>query len=145
MPHDPGPHAQHRAQAALPPRRALVHAGLASAGGARSAGELARALGMERKTAEYHLHCLVRLGLVRMERGTDGIRRFCLPKVETGPDLRDLVLARIRAQPGLSTGELGRALGVSHTRVDRRVKDLILQGLAESTPLDGTRRIFPRA
>lgn len=126
-------------------RRATIHAALSARGGAATAGELGRALGMERKTAEYHLHCLVRLGHARVHRATDGVRRFSTQSALAAPDLRDQVLACVRARPGLSTSEIARGLGVSHTRVDRRVKDLVLEGLVESTPQGGTRRIFPRA
>lgn len=127
-------------------RAALLRACQAQPCGATS-GELAAATGMQRKTAEYHLRYLARLGLLRVDRAPDGPRRYALPTAARpeaqAASLDACVLARIREQPGASTGDLARDLGVDRRRVDRRVKDLLLGGLIESRVERGTRRLYP--
>src|SRR5207249_4568921 len=103
--------------------------------------------GMERKTAEYHLRYLARLGHLRMEREPDGPWRYfppahARPATPPAPALDESVLARIRERPGASAGELAQDLGVTRRRVDRRVKDLLTQGLVESRIEGGRRPLY---
>jgi DNA-binding transcriptional ArsR family regulator len=116
---------------------------------AMTAGELARLTGLRRQAAEYHLRYLARLQLVRVERAPGTPIRYAThlaPKAtfET-PLLLSDVLARVHASPGATTRELADAFGARRPRLDRRLKDLLLDGLIESRVEDGSRRHYPAA
>jgi hypothetical protein len=101
---------------------------------------------MGRKTAEYHLYYLARLGHVRVERAPDEPTRFAhlaaRPRVPAGP-LEESILALVRARPGVSARAIAKELGLTRLRVDGRAKDLISTGALTSRVERGCRRLYP--
>ena len=126
-------------------RRAAIHKALASYPQGATAGEVARALDMKRKTVEYHLHYCVKAGIVRVGVGPDGARRYSLGALPPRLGVSERLLSIIRERPGLSTAELAGALGVPRDGVDRRVKEFAIQGVVECRLVDGERRMYPGA
>jgi predicted transcriptional regulator len=112
-----------------------------------TAGELATVVGMGRKTAEYHLHYLVRVGQLRIDRVAGAPKRFALHSVaRPSPEPLPLgasVLARIHGRPGASATEIAQELGVPRLRVDGHVKDLLVDGRVTSRVEAGRRRLYP--
>lgn len=124
-------------------RRAAIHKALAAWPQGATAGEVARALDMKRKTVEYHLHYCAKAGLVRAGVGPDGARRYSLGALPPRLGVSERLLSIIRERPGLSTAELAAVLGVPRDGVDRRVKEFAIQGVVECRLVDGERRMFP--
>src|SRR5439155_27054919 len=114
------------------PARAALHAALAERASGATVVELAAAAGLERKTAEYHLLYLARLGIVRSEVPPEGGRRFSLHAQAQPPGLHERILSAVATSPGATTREIAKLLGVSRARADRRGKDLVLGGHRES-------------
>lgn len=134
-----------RRHAALdhPARRAL-HEACAALGRPASAGELGTVAGLARKTAEYHLLYLARLGLLRLDAAADGVRRFALPTVpprvpEASLDERLMQLLALDGGP--TARELASRLGVSRSSVERRLRELVLEGTVEARK-NGARRYY---
>jgi DNA-binding transcriptional ArsR family regulator len=126
------------------PNRAALYAAVNDRGSA-SAGDLAERLGMDRKTAEYHLTYIARHGLLREDRAPGRPRRFAAlgtPRAPS-PPLQDHILAAIAAQPGMTSGEVAATVGAGSWRVQERVKDLLMAGRLESRVDAGTRRLYP--
>ncbi|MGQ0536373.1 MAG: helix-turn-helix domain-containing protein, partial [Methanobacteriota archaeon] len=128
-----------------PARAALYAAATRREAGATST-ELAVDAGIDRKTAQYHLVYLVRLGLLRERTCPDGPRRFLAPAArsppEESPALADLVLGIVALRPGIATAEIARVLSATPTRIERRVKDLLLAGRLSTRVDGGVRRLF---
>ncbi|HET6405296.1 MAG TPA: helix-turn-helix domain-containing protein [Candidatus Thermoplasmatota archaeon] len=126
-----------------PGRRAL-HEACVALGRAATAGELAARVGQERKTAEYHLLYLARLGLVRVDEAPDAPRRFAAPTAPAAPreaPLDERLLAALAGrEAGLTARELCEAVGVTRTRAERRLRALALAGRVEARRGDGARR-----
>lgn len=124
-----------------PVRQALYDA--VQARGAATTVEAARAVGCPRKSAEYHLDYLVRLGLLRLD-GTPARRLYAAPTApaaKPAEPLTERLLALVRGRPGISTTEIATEMGVSRTRADRAVKELAIEGRIASTVDGGVRRI----
>lgn len=135
-----------RPRALVHPNRAALHAACMARPAGATAGELATATGLDRKTAEYHLVYLVRLGYLHEDRAPDRPRRFGPPAARPAPAAQPLeaqVLALVRERPGVTTLQVADALGVTGSRVERRVKDLLLDGALESRVDAGTRTLYP--
>lgn len=125
-------------------RRALYDA-LASREAPETAGALGAAVGMARKTAEYHLVYLERLGIVRAHVDPDGPRRYALPIVRPAaesPTVDERLLADIRANPGACAPETAARLGITRVRADRRLKALVLDGAMDARVVEGARRYY---
>lgn len=97
--------------------------------------ELGDALGVDRKTAEYHLHALRRRGLVA-ERRVRGERRFALalgaPRAFAAaqPSRTRSRLAQVVEREGLLTLEaLAREAGVSRNLAAYHVRNLAAEGI----------------
>ena len=122
------------------PARAALHEGLKLFPRGASAGMAASAAGLPRKTAEYHLVYLARVGLVRTHTDAEGVTRYSRQALPSAPDLASRLLDHVRERPGATTAELAGLLGVSRARVDRRLKDLVLSGELEAERAAGERR-----
>lgn len=123
-------------------RRAL-HAACTTRATPLTAGELAAACDLERKTAEYHLVYLVRLGILRAHEAPDEPRRYSLPAVPRAPaaePVDERLIAALRERPRQSTADLAASIGITRWRVERRMRDLTLDGRARSMRADGVRR-----
>lgn len=133
------------------PHEALRHAGRAAVFAAVQANEgasvlgVARACDIPRKTTEYHLLYLARAGLVREHVAPGAARRWTTSAGRTTPTATDQLLALVRENPGISTARLAEFAGLTRTRVDRRVKELIIRGALEARNVDGERRFFEPA
>ncbi|MCA1814441.1 MAG: helix-turn-helix domain-containing protein [Halobacteriales archaeon] len=97
--------------------------------------ELGDVLGVDRKTAEYHLHALRRRGLVA-EREVHGERRFALvhgaPRAfaDARPGRTRFRVARIVEQRGLvSLDDLAREAGASRNLTSYHVRRLAEEGI----------------
>lgn len=125
------------------PQRAALYAACAKR--SVTAGEAAQIVGLTRKTAEYHLLYLARLGLLREERTAVGVRRFAQSAVAKAPreePLGDRILECLRVDSGRDTSDLAGALGVTRTRIDRAAKVLLLAGVVTSRIEKGARRFY---
>lgn len=135
-----------RAKALEHPARAALHAACAAREETGTAGELARATGLERKTAEYHLGYLARLGLLRAIEGPP--RRYATHAAASAgaPEPLDArLLAALDARPGLSAPALAAHLGETRARIDRRAKALVVEGALEARREKGARRFYHRS
>lgn len=132
-----------RSSTMLHQRRAAIHRALASWPEGATAGQLAKALGMQRKTVEYHLQYCVRMGLALSAVDEDGVRRFSLKALPSRPSLADRILRLVAERPGLSVTEMAAALGAPRDTVDRRVKELSIEGRVECRQDGGGRRVHP--
>ena len=110
-----------------------------------TAGEVARLLGINRKTAEYHLNYLKRLGRLRTGSDESGARLYGLKAIPERKPLVERLLLLVRQRPGLSVQEAADALGVCRSSADRHAKALVVQGTLESRLVQGERRLFERA
>ena len=135
----------HRPDALHHPARAALHEGLGLFPHGATAGMAASAAGLPRKTAEYHLTYLARMGLVRMHADAEGVTRYSLQAVPPEPSLASKLLESVRTNPGATTAQLAALLGVSRARVDRRLKELVLAGELEAERDAGERRYRPAA
>lgn len=106
--------------------------------------EIGEALGVDRKTADYHLHALRRRGLVA-ERAVHGERRFAhsagAPRAfaTTQPARTRARIAQAVEDLGLlSLDELAGEVGVSRSLVAYHVRKLAAEGIV------AVRRIGPR-
>jgi predicted transcriptional regulator len=98
------------------------------------------------RTAEYHLRYLARLKLLREHAVEGGPRRFAPPTAAAPPAVASLdaqILALLREKPGISTREMGAALGVGYGRLDRAMKELLCAGRVESRVDAGRRAYYP--
>lgn len=123
-------------------RRAL-HAACTARAVPLTAGELAVACDMERKTAEYHLVYLARLGILRAHDAPDEPRRYALPAVRraaVAQPVDERLIAALHERPGQSTADLAASVGITRWRAERRMRDLTLNGQARSMRADGVRR-----
>lgn len=86
---------------------------------------------IDRKCADFHLSQLTRLRILR--RHKVGTRRLYLgfdaPAPPPPEPLATRILAFVRANPGISAAEAAAKLGVTDTRFDRHLKDLMQMGL----------------
>lgn len=123
-------------------RRALLLNTLMGIPEGATAGDLGRLLGMNRKTVDYHLTYLVRLGKIRESIDETGARRYSLRALPERKPLVERTLEVVRTRPGLSVLELSETLGVSRSAADRHTKALVIQGVLESRLVDGERRLF---
>lgn len=105
------------------------------AGRAWTSRELGEALGVDRKTADYHLHLLRRKGLVA-ERDVHGERRFALalgaPRAfaDAQPARTRSRVARVVERRGmLSLDELAREVGASRNLTSYHVRNLAQDGI----------------
>lgn len=122
-------------------RRALYDA-CAARNAPATAGELGALCGMERKTAEYHLTYLARLGVVLTHELPDEPRRYALPVVRrapAGPSLDERLLATLRERPGVTAAQVADALGITRPRAERRLKELVVEGRASASRAQGQR------
>lgn len=124
------------------PARQALHDALVALGAEATAGELARAVGIPRKTAEYHLVYLVRAGALREHGGEGEARRFALPAARAAPAPRDVLAELVRTTPGMTTRELAERAGLTRTRADRLAKALVLAGALEARSDEGERRFY---
>lgn len=123
-------------------RRAAIHRALGECPDGATSGDIARLLGMNRKTVDYHLTYLARLDKVRTGMDENGARRYSLRPLPDRQPLVERVLGIVRSRPGMSILELADALGVSRSAADRHAKALIIQGTLESRLVDGERKLF---
>jgi DNA-binding transcriptional ArsR family regulator len=96
-----------------------------------TAGEVGRALGIGRKSAEYHLLYLARVGLLRADASEGRPRRFAAPSVSPRPaaaPLPERVLDLVRARGEVRLSAIIVALDVKWSRADGCVKTLLLDG-----------------
>jgi predicted transcriptional regulator len=105
------------------------------AGRAWTPRELGEALGVDRKTADYHLHALRRRGLVA-EREVHGERRFALARgapqafADARPARTRSKVAQVVEERGLLTlDELAREVGASRNLVSYHVRNLAEEGI----------------
>lgn len=139
-------HRIERPAALAHPARGLLHQACVASSFPATAGELGARVGIARKTAEYHLRYLARLGLVHEQGLADGRRVFSSAAVRAAPRVDPAsaaLMVAVRARPGASLTELGAALGLARGRIERRAIELLRAGRLESRIESGTRRLFP--
>ena len=122
--------------------RAAIHQILTERAEGATAGDVGRLLGMNRKTAEYHLNYLARLGTVRTGLDESGARLYSLRTIPERKSLVERMLLLVRQRPGLSIPEYAGLLGVSRSSADRHAKALVVQGTLESRLVEGERRLY---
>lgn len=126
------------------PLRAALHDACAREGRAFTVTELAHAVGAERKTTEYHLRYLVRLGLLREHARSAGAL-YAIPALALAARvdaLTQALHALARERPGFTTREAAASLGLTRPRAERRLRELATQGRLVSSIEDGERRYF---
>jgi predicted ArsR family transcriptional regulator len=129
------------------PLRAAIVECLRTRPHALTAGEVAALVGAERKTVEYHLRYLARLGLLRTTRERGVVRHHAPGSPAAAPP--DPLVARlldlVSRQPGFTTREAASALGLTRPRAERRLKDLCVQGRLAARVVGRERRFFAPA
>lgn len=127
------------------PGRAALYAAVEASPHALTAGELALLVYQQRKTAEYHLRYLARLGLLRTGRRDDGATIYHHPaaKPTSRPDpLGEALLGLVRARPGVTTAQAAAALSLTRPRAERRLRDLLVAGQLVAALDEGERKFF---
>lgn len=125
--------------------RALIRKLLTDRPDGATAGEVGRLLDMNRKTAEYHLTYLARLGTLRTGLDEHGARLYSLKAIPARRTLVERMLLLVRERPGLSVPQAAEALGVSRSSADRYAKALVVSGALESRLVGGERKLYERA
>lgn len=133
----------------LAPHEALRHDGrrrvfeaVRAADAGATAPDVARALSMPRKTAEYHLVYLTRAGMLREHARAGDARRWTTAAARPAPTPDELLVGLVRENPGVSTARLAELARMTRTRVDRRAKELVLRGAIHARAVEGERRFF---
>jgi predicted transcriptional regulator len=110
------------------------------------AAEVARALGIDRTTARYHLRRLERQGL-GVEHSARWFAAGTLPPRERARHMRDAVspevLAAVRAAPGLPKTELARHVGLARPTLAWHLARLSREGLVRSERDGRAARVYP--